>query len=152
MTTVRPISIDLGLLPRTHGSAPVRQRRDQGLWSSAPWEAAATSSASKVSWATKASRFMLHYNFPPYCVGEIKMMRVSRHEIGHGALAERSLVPVLPFCRGFPLYPAYSFRSHGVQRLLFHGLGVRRQPGLHGRRCAHQGRGGRYRHGPDQRG
>ncbi|MFW6314706.1 MAG: polyribonucleotide nucleotidyltransferase, partial [Desulfohalobiaceae bacterium] len=48
-------------------------------------------------------RFMLHYNFPPYCVGEVKMMRgPARREIGHGALAERSLQPILPSAEEFP--------------------------------------------------
>jgi polyribonucleotide nucleotidyltransferase len=50
-----------------------------------------------------SKRFMLHYNFPPYCVGEVKMPRgPSRREIGHGALAERALSPVLPPAEEFP--------------------------------------------------
>jgi len=93
---IRPIWTEVGYLPRTHGSALFTRGETQALVS--------------VTLGTKrdeqmvdtlfyddAKRFMLDYNFPPYSVGEVKMMRgVSRREIGHGNLAERALKPMVP--------------------------------------------------------
>ncbi len=101
MTTVRPISIDLGLLPRTHGSALFARGETKALVVCTLGSGRDEQRIESLM-GDESKRFMLHYNFPPYCVGEIKMMRVSRREIGHGALAERSLVPVLPSAEDFP--------------------------------------------------
>ena len=101
MTTVRPISIDLGLLPRTHGSALFARGETKALVVCTLGSGRDEQRIEGLM-GDESKRFMLHYNFPPYCVGEIKMMRVSRREIGHGALAERSLVPVLPSAEDFP--------------------------------------------------
>lgn len=102
LTTVRPLSIEAGLLPRTHGSAVFRRGETAAL-------AVATlgSSRDEQRYETlvgdKTKNFMLHYNFPPYCVGEARMLRgPSRREIGHGNLAERSLLPVMPSADEFP--------------------------------------------------
>jgi len=101
-TTVRPLSIEVGVLPMTHGSALFRRGETAAL-------AVATLGSSRdeqrietlVGEDTK--RFMLHYNFPPYCVGEVRILRgPSRRDIGHGALAERSITPVLPNPDDFP--------------------------------------------------
>jgi polyribonucleotide nucleotidyltransferase len=101
-TTVRPLSIEAGTLPMTHGSALFTRGETTAL-------AVVTLGSSRdeqrietlVGEDTK--RFMLHYNFPPYCVGEVKMLRgPSRREIGHGALAERSIQQVLPSSEDFP--------------------------------------------------
>lgn len=101
-TTVRPLSIEVGTLPMTHGSALFRRGETSAL-------AVATLGSSRdeqrietlVGEDTK--RFMLHYNFPPYCVGEVRILRgPSRRDIGHGALAERSITPVLPSAEEFP--------------------------------------------------
>ncbi|GAB7079020.1 polyribonucleotide nucleotidyltransferase [Megalodesulfovibrio paquesii] len=100
-STVREIKIDIGLLPRTHGSALFARGETKVL-------CVATLGSSRDEQRVEglmgdgAKRFMLHYNFPPYSVGEVKMLRVSRREIGHGALAERALTPVLPAAEDFP--------------------------------------------------
>ncbi len=65
------------------------------------------------------SSFMLHYNFPPYSVGEVGRFGVpSRREIGHGKLAWRALHPVLPSEGGLPLHDPHPVRHHRVQRLV----------------------------------
>ncbi|MCJ2163168.1 MULTISPECIES: polyribonucleotide nucleotidyltransferase [unclassified Pseudodesulfovibrio] len=101
-TTVRPLSIEVGMLQQTHGSVLFRRGETSAL-------AVATLGSTRdeqrydslLGDATK--RFMLHYNFPPYCVGEARMLRgTSRREVGHGALAERALTPVLPSPDDFP--------------------------------------------------
>jgi polyribonucleotide nucleotidyltransferase len=102
LTTVRNLSIKAGVLPMTHGSAIFRRGETCAL-------AVATlgSSRDEQRYETltgeESKRFMLHYNFPPYCVGEAKFLRApSRREIGHGTLAERALTPVLPSPEDFP--------------------------------------------------
>ena len=98
---VRPIQIQTGVLPRAHGSAIFRRGETKSLvvttLGSSTDEQRVDSLAGDVT-----KRFMLHYNFPPFCVGEVKPVRVSRREIGHGALAEKSLRPVLPPDAEFP--------------------------------------------------
>lgn len=99
--SVRPIQIQTGVLPRAHGSALFRRGETKSLviatLGSSTDEQRMDSLTGDVT-----KRFMLHYNFPPYCVGEVKMVRVSRREIGHGALAEKSLRPILPADTDFP--------------------------------------------------
>ncbi len=99
---IRPITIDLGILPRTHGSALFTRGETQSLTS--------------VTLGTKndeqtidglieeyTKKFMLHYNFPPFSVGEVgRMTGVGRREIGHGHLAERALKIVIPAEDQFP--------------------------------------------------
>lgn len=99
---IRPISIQTGILPRTHGSAIFTRGETQAL-------AIATlgSSSDEQKIETLAGEmfrsFMLHYNFPPFSVGEAKPLRgPGRREIGHGALAERAVKPVLPKDGEFP--------------------------------------------------
>ena len=95
-------------------------------------------------------KFMLHYNFPPFSVGEVKFLRgPSRREIGHGNLAERALVPVLPAGREFSLHSSNCLGNFGVQRIDFHGDGVRRIAVADGCRRAGYGARGGYRHGLD---
>jgi polyribonucleotide nucleotidyltransferase len=99
---IRPISIRVGVLPRTHGSALFTRGETQALVVST----LGTSSDEQIvdELAGKSSKsFMLHYNFPPFSVGEVSPMRnPGRREIGHGALAERSIAPVLPSSETFP--------------------------------------------------
>jgi polyribonucleotide nucleotidyltransferase len=99
---IRPISIRVGVLPRTHGSALFTRGETQALVVST----LGTSSDEQIvdELAGRSSKsFMLHYNFPPFSVGEVSPMRgPGRREIGHGALAERSIVPVLPGNETFP--------------------------------------------------
>jgi polyribonucleotide nucleotidyltransferase len=101
---IRPIAIETGVLPRTHGSALFTRGETQALVT--------------VTLGTKddeqriellepgespSKRFMLHYNFPPFSVGEVGFMRgAGRREIGHGALAERALSPLIPDADKFP--------------------------------------------------
>jgi polyribonucleotide nucleotidyltransferase len=98
---IRPITIEIGVLPRTHGSALFTRGNTQSLGT--------------VTLGTKQDQqmiddldpkwdktFMLHYNFPPYSVGEVGRFFTGRREIGHGALAERSLKGLLPPHEQFP--------------------------------------------------
>ena len=72
---------------------------------------------------------MLHYNFPPFSVGEVKFLRgPGRREIGHGALAERALSAVLPDDEEVPLHDPHRLRDPRVERLVLDGDGLRRQP------------------------
>lgn len=99
--TVRPIQIQTGLLPRAHGSALFARGETKSMvvttLGSSTDEQRMDSLVGDVT-----KRFMLHYNFPPFSVGEVKPVRVSRREIGHGALAEKALRPVLPTDEAFP--------------------------------------------------
>ncbi len=99
--TVRPINIQTGVLPRTHGSALFTRGETQAL-------AVATLGTSRDEQIIDAlageytDRFMLHYNFPPYSTGEVgRMGAPKRREIGHGRLAKRALVAVLPSAEEF---------------------------------------------------
>jgi polyribonucleotide nucleotidyltransferase len=93
---IRPISIDLGVLPRTHGSAIFTRGETQALVTvtlGTPREAQKIEDFEGETF----QRFMLHYNFPPFSVGEVKFLRgPARREIGHGNLARRALAPLLP--------------------------------------------------------
>ncbi|MBN1652471.1 MAG: polyribonucleotide nucleotidyltransferase [Deltaproteobacteria bacterium] len=101
-TTVRPITIEVGLLPRAHGSTLFTRGETQAICTCT---LATSRYEQKIEGLIEEEwkRFMLHYNFPPYCVGEIKMLRgPGRREIGHGNLAERSFSAVLPSKSEFP--------------------------------------------------
>ncbi len=99
---IRPLSADIGVLPRVHGSGLFQRGQTQVLTSCT---LAPMSSAQKLDGIDPENekRYIHHYNFPPYSVGEAKSARSpGRREIGHGALAERSLIPVLPSEDEFP--------------------------------------------------
>src|SRR3989338_3536205 len=142
---IRPISCEAGLLPRTHGSALFTRGETQAL-------AVTTLGSSDDQQLIDAlgesyyKRFMLHYNFPPFSTGEVKFLRSpGRREVGHGALAERSIVPMLPSEEDFP----YTTRvgNHGIERFFFDGFGLRRQFSLDGCRCSFAVAGGGHCHG-----
>ena len=102
MSDIRPIEIAVGVLPRTHGSAIFRRGETQVL---AVTTLGSSSDEQKIEALTGETfkSFMLHYNFPPFCVGEVRPLRgPSRREIGHGALAERAVQPILPDSETFP--------------------------------------------------
>ncbi|RMD83693.1 MAG: polyribonucleotide nucleotidyltransferase [Candidatus Dadabacteria bacterium] len=102
LTDVRPISIDLGFLPRTHGSALFTRGETQAVVVTTLGTASDEQRIDSL-YGDVWKRFLLHYNFPPYCVGEARMLRSpGRREIGHGALAERALAKVLPPQEEFP--------------------------------------------------
>jgi len=99
---VRPITCEVEVLPRTHGSALFTRGETQAL-------VVATLGTSSDEQRVDAligetyKKFMMHYNFPPFSTGEVKFLRgPGRREIGHGALAERALAPVLPSEEDFP--------------------------------------------------
>jgi polyribonucleotide nucleotidyltransferase len=101
---VRDISVDTGLLPRTHGSALFTRGQTQALVVATLGTAADAQRLDSVNEAKEQLKtFMLHYNFPPFSTGEVRPMRgTSRREIGHGNLAERALQAVLPPFEEFP--------------------------------------------------
>lgn len=97
LTTVRPISCEVGVLPRTHGSALFTRGETQGLVTCTLGTSGDEQRIEDLMEGDIFRNFMLHYNFPPFCVGEAKMLRgPGRREIGHGALARRALEKVLP--------------------------------------------------------
>ena len=102
LADIRPIDCQVGVLPRTHGSALFTRGETQALVVTT----LGTSSDEQMIDALEGEyykRFMLHYNFPPFSVGEARFLRApSRREIGHGALAERALEPLLPEQEKFP--------------------------------------------------
>ncbi len=99
---VRPVSCSVGLLPRTHGSALFTRGQTQCL-SSLTLGTSRDEQRIEGLHEEMTKRFMLHYNFPPFSVGEVAFLRgTSRREIGHGALAERSLAFLIPGEEEFP--------------------------------------------------
>ena len=99
---IRPITIEVGVLPRTHGSAVFTRGETQALVTATLGTADDQQKVETVDGETW-KRFMLHYNFPPFSVGEVAFMRgPGRREIGHGALAERALTPMMPAEEKFP--------------------------------------------------
>jgi len=100
--TIRNISIEASVLPRTHGSALFQRGETQSIVTATLGTSADEQIIDTLS-PVDTKRYMHHYNFPPYSVGEVRMMRgAGRREIGHGALAERALLPVLPTKDEFP--------------------------------------------------
>jgi polyribonucleotide nucleotidyltransferase len=99
---IRPITCEVGFLPRTHGSALFTRGETQALVCATLGTADDVQRIDLIE-GESSKRFMLHYNFPPFSVGEVGFMRgPGRREIGHGALAERSLLPVMPTEEQFP--------------------------------------------------
>ncbi len=102
LADIRSISCEVQVLPRTHGSALFTRGETQAL---AVATLGTSSDEQKIDALTGESykKFLLHYNFPPFSVGEVKFLRgPGRREIGHGALAERALQAVLPAAEDFP--------------------------------------------------
>jgi len=99
---IRPVSMETGVLPRTHGSALFNRGETQSLAILTLGTAHDEQRLDYIS-GEELRSFILHYNFPPYCVGEARFLRgPGRREIGHGALARRALLPVLPSQEDFP--------------------------------------------------
>ncbi|HEY8549771.1 MAG TPA: polyribonucleotide nucleotidyltransferase [Vicinamibacterales bacterium] len=99
---IRPIWIEVGVLPRVHGSAVFTRGETQALVTCTLGTAEDQQKVEMVAGETY-KRFMLHYNFPPFSVGEVSFLRgPGRREVGHGALAERALLPVVPGEEQFP--------------------------------------------------
>ena len=102
LNDIRPITCEVGVLPRTHGSALFTRGETQAMVATTLGTSEDEQKIDALSgWEYKT--FMLHYNFPPFSVGEVKMLRgPGRREVGHGALAERSVVKILPEASEFP--------------------------------------------------
>ncbi len=99
---LRKVTCEVGVLPRTHGSALFTRGETQAL---VTCTLGTSEDVQRLDWLEGESekRFMLHYNFPPFSVGEVKFLRgPGRREIGHGALAERALLPLMPSEDEFP--------------------------------------------------
>ena len=99
---IRPLAAEVGVLPRVHGSGLFTRGQTQVL-SACTLDTLSANQKLDTIWEETEKRYMHHYNFPGYSVGEAKPARSpGRREIGHGALAERALVPVLPSVEEFP--------------------------------------------------
>ncbi|MDP6080951.1 MAG: polyribonucleotide nucleotidyltransferase, partial [Arenicellales bacterium] len=102
LETVRPITIETGILPRTHGSALFTRGETQAIVVTTLGTERDAQRVDAIE-GERMDAFMLHYNFPPYCVGETgRVGSPKRREIGHGRLAKRGLLAVLPDPEGFP--------------------------------------------------
>ncbi|MGC8633788.1 MAG: polyribonucleotide nucleotidyltransferase [Candidatus Limnocylindrales bacterium] len=102
LPTIRPISVEVGLLPRAHGSGLFTRGQTQALTVATLGPSSDVQRIDTIS-PEESKRYIHHYNMPPYSTGENKPMRgPGRREIGHGALAERALLPVLPSADEFP--------------------------------------------------
>ncbi|MBA2654253.1 MAG: polyribonucleotide nucleotidyltransferase [Gammaproteobacteria bacterium] len=100
--TVRPIQSEIGFLPRTHGSALFTRGETQAIVVATLGTERDAQVIDDVG-AERRDAFLLHYNFPPYCVGEVGQYgSPKRREIGHGNLAKRALIPVMPSATDFP--------------------------------------------------
>jgi len=102
LNEIRPISCQVGLLPRTHGSG-LFARGDTQVLTVVTLGSPGAEQLIDTMETEEKKRYMHHYNFPPFCVGEVRPMRgPGRREIGHGALAEKALMPVIPNKEDFP--------------------------------------------------
>jgi polyribonucleotide nucleotidyltransferase len=104
LDTVRPVTCEVGWLPRTHGSALFTRGQTQALVSVTLGTTRDEQRIDSIDVAQETTKsFMLHYNFPPFSTGEVKPIRgTSRREVGHGALAERAIQAILPPYEQFP--------------------------------------------------
>ena len=150
--TVRPIVSEVGVLPRAHGSALFTRGETQAL------VVATLGTGEDEQWidalhGTYKETFLLHYNFPPFSVGETgRMLGPRRREIGHGKLAWRAIHPILPAHHEFPYTLRVVSEITEFERILLDGHGVRhlaRADGC-GRPAQASDRG--HRHGPHPRG
>src|ERR1700737_2501196 len=100
---IRPLSAEVGLLPRSHGSAVFARGETQAVALATLASAEEAQMIDGYTGGDQSKRFILHYNFPPFSVGETgRFGSTSRREIGHGALAERSIAPIIPSEAEFP--------------------------------------------------
>ncbi len=135
---IRQISIEIDLLPATHGSALFTRGQTQAL---ATLTLGTTLDEQKIDdlEGETFKSFMLHYNFPPFSVGEVGFLRgPGRREIGHGTLAERAIQPILPNEDDFPYTVRDRVRYHGIQRFILNGIRLWSNTVPDGWRCSHQ--------------
>ena len=151
LRTVRPIHVEVGMLPKTHGSALFTRGETQAIVVATLGTMRDAAMIDALE-GTYKDPFMLHYNFPPYSVGEAGFMGgPKRREIGHGRLARRGVEAVLPDPEEFPYTTAGSIRDHRIQRFQLHGQCLWYLAGADGCRGADESAGGRRGHGPGER-
>ena len=139
-------------MPRTHGSGLFTRGQTQIMTLLTLGTAKEGQRIDDLSLETDR-RYMHHYNFPPYSVGETgRMGSPKRRDIGHGALAQRALEAGHPAGRGVPVHDPARLRDARVERLVVDGLGLRLDARADGCRRADQGAGLRHRDGPRQGG
>ena len=149
---IRPIECEVGVSPRTHGSGLFTRGQTQILSLLTLGTAKEGQKIDDLS-REQQRRFMHHYNFPPYSVGETGFMRgPKRRDIGHGALAQRALEAVIPTVDEFPYTDPARLRDARVERVVVDGLGLRLVARPDGCRRADQGGRVGYRDGPRQGG
>jgi len=103
LTTVRPITVECGVLPRAHGSCLFTRGETQSLGTVTLGSKQAEQRVEPLNGEQYWSKYYLHYNFPPFSVGEVgRYSGTGRREIGHGKLAERAIRPILPDLEDFP--------------------------------------------------
>ena len=125
-------------MPRVHGSGVFTRGQTQ-VFTAATLGSKSDAQRLDGIVALEDKRYMHFYNFPPFSVGETRPMRgPGRREIGHGALAERALLPVLPPKDEFPYTHAPDERSARIQRIVVDGVGLRFDARAHGCRRADQ--------------
>ncbi len=149
LVTVRPIVVEAPFLPRTHGSALFTRGETQAI------VVATLGTSEDEQWidalqGTYKEAFMLHYNFPPFSVGETgRIGAPGRREIGHGKLAWRAIRPMLPPKEEFPYTIRVVSEITEFERLVIDGDGVRHLAGADGRRRTAEAADRRHRHGLD---
>ena len=132
---LRPIHCEVGVLPCAHGSAIFQRGETQALVTTVLGTGADEQRVDGIM-DEFSKKFMLDYNMPSFAVGEVRPIRgPGRREIGHGALAERSVAPILPEPAGIPLHDPRRLRHPRIQRLELDGLGLRRHAQPDGRRA-----------------
>ena len=137
---IRQITCEVGVLPRVHGSALFTRGETQALATATLGTKEDMQRLDLLFEEEAFKRFMLHYNFPPFSVGEVKFLRgPGRREIGHGALAERSLCEPASARSGVSVCHARGFRHSGIERFFVDGQRVRRIACVDGRGRAAQG-------------
>ena len=152
-TTLRPLYCEVDVLPRVHGSALFQRGETQSLVTVCLGTSRDEQRVDGL-FEEYSKRFMLDYNFPSFSVGECRPIRgPGRREIGHGALAERSVNPILPDHEEFSLHDSRDLGHPRVERLQFDGLRLCGHTGADGHGSEDQQPGGRHlcRTGPRRR-
>ncbi len=151
LSTVRQIVSEVGVLPRTHGSALFTRGETQALVVTTLGTGEDEQYIDQLE-GTRKETFLLHYNFPPYSVGETgRMGSPGRREIGHGKLAWRAIRPMLPPAHEFPYTLRVVSEITEFERLVLHGHRLRRLAGADGCGRSLAPSGGGHRHGPHPR-
>ena len=124
---IRPITCEVGWLPRVHGSALFTRGETQAIVTTTLGTKMDEQYMDDLEKGEVKRRFMLHYNFPPYSVGETgRFGGTSRREIGHGNLARRAIEAVLAGRSRFPVHDPHRVRHHRVEWFVVDGIGLRR--------------------------